>query len=192
VAKLTQASSIRLRPRLDARVGAVWAILLVMAVIVLYPVLLLAINTFVTTPVYETAEYGLDNWSFAFTDRGMLISLWNTVRVAVVVHAVSLTVAIIFAWLIARTDLPGANGLELFCWFAFFMPTIAMVQGWILLWDPSVGVMNKALMWLPFIDESPMNIFSYWGIVFTHIFTHAIAIKLMLLTPAFKNRRCIS
>lgn len=43
------------------------------------------------------------------------------------------------------------------------------------------------MTWLPVIDEAPFDIFSYWGIVATHFFTHGVAIKVMLLTPAFRN-----
>jgi iron(III) transport system permease protein len=40
---------------------------------------------------------------------------------------------------------------------------------------------------LPFIKESPFNIYSFWGIVWAHLTTSTIAVEVMLFTPAFRN-----
>jgi ABC-type Fe3+ transport system permease subunit len=37
------------------------------------------------------------------------------------------------------------------------------------------------------IDKGPFNIFSIWGIVWVKLMGNTIAIKVMLLTPAFRN-----
>ena len=42
-------------------------------------------------------------------------------------------------------------------------------------------------MKLPFVKQGPFNIYSFWGIVWTHLATNTIAIKVMLLTPVFRN-----
>ena len=172
---------------LEVKMLVVTATILTLAVVVLYPIILLLINTFVVSKPAEPTEYGLSAWQFALSDKGMLLALWNTVRVAVVTQLSTLFTAILFAWLIARTNLPGGQWVEFFFWVAFFLPTIALVQAWILLFDGGFGLVNQALMWFPFIDEGPFDIFSFWGIVATHFFTHAVAIKVMLLTPAFRS-----
>ena len=53
--------------------------------------------------------------------------------------------------------------------------------------DPDIGLLNVALTRLPFVDRGPFNIFSIAGIVWAHLMGHAISIKVMLLTPAFRN-----
>lgn len=163
------------------------ATILTLAVVVLYPIVLLLVNTFVVSKPAEPTQYGVRAWQFALSDPGILASIWNTIRVAVVTQLSTLFAAILFAWLIARTDLPGGRWVEFFFWVAFFLPTISLVQAWILLFDPGFGLVNQALMWLPFIENPPFDIFSFWGIVAAHVFTHAVAIKVMLLTPAFRN-----
>ena len=42
-------------------------------------------------------------------------------------------------------------------------------------------------MALPFVHDPPFNIYSFWGIVWAHLASHAIAVKVMLLTPTFRN-----
>ena len=45
----------------------------------------------------------------------------------------------------------------------------------------------NCLEMLPFVDNGPFNIYSYWGIQWVHILTGALPVKVMLLTPAFRN-----
>ena len=154
---------------------------------VIYPIVLLFINSFVTTNPPLPAEYGLDSWRFALSDRGMLVALWNSIVVTFLRQGISFPVAILLAWLIARTDLPGAKWLEFGFWIAFFLPVVSVTQAWILLAHPSAGLLNQTVEYLPFVDKGPFNIYSLWGIIWVHLATNSIAIKVMLLTPAFRN-----
>jgi iron(III) transport system permease protein len=56
-----------------------------------------------------------------------------------------------------------------------------------MLLDPEYGLLNRIFAILPFIENGPFNIYSFWGIVWAHLVTNSIAIKVMLLTPAFRN-----
>jgi iron(III) transport system permease protein len=158
-----------------------------LALVVLYPVAILVANSFLISKPHEATRWGFDAWRFAVTDPGMLRSLWNTLLVAVARQGLSLPLAIFFAWLIARTNMPGGRRLEFLFWVAFFFPSIPAVQAWILLLDPGFGLVNHALAGLPFVDKGPFNIYSFWGIVWLHLVTNTVAIKVMLLTPAFRN-----
>ena len=56
----------------------------VLAIVVIYPILILVINSFVVSRPWEVPRYGLDAWRFALLDRGMLAAMWNTIQLAVV------------------------------------------------------------------------------------------------------------
>ena len=114
-------------------------------------------------------------------------AILNTLSLTAARQLISFTIGIVVAWLLARTDLPGRYWLEFGFWIAFFMPALSSTLGWILLLDPDYGLINELLRKLPFVDSSPFNIFSWGGIVFVHLMTGAIAIKVMLLTPALRN-----
>jgi iron(III) transport system permease protein len=47
--------------------------------------------------------------------------------------------------------------------------------------------LNQLLAKLPFVGAPPFDIYSYWGIVWVHLATTGISLKVMLLTPAFRN-----
>jgi iron(III) transport system permease protein len=53
--------------------------------------------------------------------------------------------------------------------------------------DPEYGVFNLFATALPFVQKGPFNIYSFWGIVWAHLVSHAITVKVMLLTPTFRN-----
>jgi iron(III) transport system permease protein len=67
------------------------------------------------------------------------------------------------------------------------MPTLPVVLGWILLLDPHYGVLNEFLKRALGLSRSPFDIYSFWGIIFAHLMTKAIAIKFIFLVPAFRN-----
>jgi iron(III) transport system permease protein len=101
--------------------------------------------------------------------------------------SIALPIAILLAWIIARTDIPAATSLEFLFWLGYFLPPLPVTMGWILLLDPQYGLINQGLMGLPFIKEAPFNIYSFWGIVWAHLTTSTIAVEVMLFTPAFRN-----
>ena len=80
----------------------------------LYPVLLLLIYTFNVAPevFFGQPQWGLDNWRAAFQKPDILGSLWNSLRVWGLTVGISLPVAVVIAWVLARTRIPFSHGLE--------------------------------------------------------------------------------
>ena len=77
----------------------------VMGFYVLYPLILILINSFNIATIAEPPVYGLKNWFEAFSEPGILRSLWNSVRVGVVLQLVALPLGIFVSWLLARTNI---------------------------------------------------------------------------------------
>src|SRR5207244_10897476 len=92
-----------------------------------------------------------------------------------------------FAWLIARTDMPGGKTIDAFCWIAYFVPDFPLILAWILLLDPNFGFANTLARSLPFMDGPLFNPYSFWGIVWVHTSTGGIWFKVMLLVPIFRR-----
>ena len=175
------------RYRVDAGVMGITLLLGVLSFVVLYPLLLLLVNSFNVAPIGAAPQYGLADWREAFSQPGITRSLLNTFSIALTRQSVSFPLAIFLAWLIARTNLPYRNGLEFMFWLSFFLPTLSVTIGWMLLLDPQTGIVNQWLMKLPFINEPLLDIYSFWGIVWTHLMANTIAVKVMLLAPAFRR-----
>src|SRR5438309_2074556 len=91
-------------------------LLSVLAFVVLYPLVLLLINSFQVSGPGRTTTYSLTNWAAALAEPGVFTALVNTLQVVIVVQGISVPIAIAIAWLIARTDLPGASWMEFLFW----------------------------------------------------------------------------
>jgi iron(III) transport system permease protein len=153
----------------------------------LYPLFLILLNSFNTARIGAPPVYGLGSWVAAWESPGVLQSLWNTLGVAFWYQVLSFPLGIILAWVLARTNVPWARGLEFMFWLSFFLPTLSTTLGWILLLDPRVGVLNQWTVSLLGLTEGPFNVYSFWGIIWVHLMSHAVSSKVMLLTPAFRN-----
>ena len=163
-------------------------ILLTLGVFLIYPVFLIFLTSFMTQPEVFAGprEWGLDHWIKGFEDPRILRALWNTFLVWGLTMIISLPVSIAIAWTLARTRIPYSHAIEFVFWVAYMTP--GGVIAWILLADPQIGILNVVLRQV-FTDlsDGPFNIFSLWGIVWVNLMGNGIALKVMLLTPAFRN-----
>jgi iron(III) transport system permease protein len=173
--------------RFDVQVLLLSLLLAGIAFLVITPLFLLLLNSFQIGKPGGAVVYGLDGWRQAFTSAGILDSIYNSFSLAITRQAIATVAGVFLAWLLARTDIPMKRGLEFMFWLSFFLPALPVTLGWILLLDPKYGILNQLIMKLPFVTEPPFDIYSYWGIVWVHLATTGISLKVMLLTPAFRN-----
>jgi len=153
---------------------------------ILYPLVLILINSFNVATIAEPPVYGLQAWRDAFSDPGIWVSLWNTIKIAIVRNLLVFPVGVVIAWILARTNIPFANGFEFLFWISFMLPSLAVAFGWMLLLDPNTGLVNMWLKEIPFLGNITLDIYSFWGIVWVH-FISGIDTKVILLTPAFRR-----
>jgi iron(III) transport system permease protein len=165
------------------------AVLLVLGYFLVWPVLLLLINSFNAASDWfvEPRVWGLRHWQNAFVRPGLLKSLGNSLLIWSLTVSFSLPIGVAIAWLLARTRVPFSHTLEFMFWIAYMVPTLPTTIAWISLLDPDLGLINVALKKLGIFADAPFNIFSVPGVVWANLMGHGIAIKVMLLTPAFRN-----
>src|SRR5713226_2561529 len=162
-------------------------LLALLAFAVLYPIFLLVVASFQVETADKAIAYSLDAWKAAVNEPGIAQAFLNTLLVTALVQSISIPIAILISWVIARTDMPGAKFAELLFWVTFFIPTLAVTAGWILVLDPKFGLLNQLLVRLGSFQGAPFNIYSLWGIVFTHLASLGISTKVMMMSAAFRN-----
>lgn len=163
------------------------SLILFLMLIIIYPTVLIIINSFNLARPGQAYQFGLEGWISTMTDPAMLKSIWNTISLTLVRQSIAFPIAIFIAWLIARTDIAHKSWLEFAFWLSFFLPTLPVILAWILLIDPNYGIINMILMKIPFVDGPVFNIYSFSGLIWAHMVTNMISLKVMLLTPAFRN-----
>jgi iron(III) transport system permease protein len=171
------------------------ALLGIVGFLVIFPLVQTVLQSFQTSVPGAAVQWGLDGWRVVLAEQGLQRAALNTILLAVVMQAIALTVAVVIAWLLARTNVPGARVFEFVFWLAFFVPSLTVTLSWILLLDPAYGLVNQGLRWLLTAlgqhassgSSGPLNIYSFWGIVWVHLVGSSVSVKVMVLTPAFRN-----
>jgi iron(III) transport system permease protein len=164
-------------------------VLLSLGYFLIWPVLLLLINSFNAASDWfvEPRTWGIKHWVNAFQRPGLLASLGNSLLIWSLTVSLSFPIGVAIAWFLARTKIPYSHTLEFLFWVSYMVPSLPTTIAWITLLDPDVGMINVALKKLFQLDQGPFNIFSVPGIVWANLMGHGISIKVMLLTPAFRN-----
>jgi iron(III) transport system permease protein len=171
---------------LERRVLLGLAVLGPVALVTCAPVLYVLIESFDVSALGEPFRFGLDGWreiaGSAKTWESIVTSFVLALRVPI-----AIVVAFVISWLLIRVDLPGRRAIEMILWFGFFLPSVPMVMGWILLLDENYGLVNALLQKLPFASGPVFSIHSIPGIMWAHLSLTTVPIMVILLTPALRQ-----
>jgi iron(III) transport system permease protein len=133
---------------------------------------LLILNSFrVGPPSLFEGTWTLRNYIVAFHNPFFLGALLNTVIFSVIATAGALGTAVLFAWLIERSDMPLRGAAWVVMLLPLAMPGVIFALTWMLLLMPEVGLVNLVIRWfLSFLgfslERGPFDIQSLWGIIF--------------------------
>lgn len=173
--------------RFDHRALVPAAVVLVLGLLVLYPAFALTWDTFHVVGDKGVESWGFANWTDAWGQSEIIRAIRTTILITLTTELVALPLGIGITWAISRTDIRGRELMDLMFWVAFFLPSLPVITGWILLADPSFGLLNTFVSETLHLGVSPFNLYSFWGIIWVHLVTKSIAAKYILLSPAFKN-----
>ncbi|HEY4134676.1 MAG TPA: iron ABC transporter permease [Alphaproteobacteria bacterium] len=174
------------RAGLDRRVLLGAALLLVIGAVTLAPVLYVLIASFDVSSIGEPFKFGWKGWQDVFSSTRTLDAIGYSFLLSARVP-IAVIVAFTIAWLLVRVEVPGRRFIELALWFGFFLPSVPMMMGWILLLDANYGLLNAAAMKLPFVTGPIFSIYSIPGIMWVHLSLTTIPVMVILLTPALRQ-----
>ena len=159
----------------------------ILAFLVLYPGAQLVMSSLQDSAAGGTTTWTLRHWLEAFAHAQIMEAVWNTLSLSFARQAISMILGIAIAWLIVRTNLPGRQWIEVGFWIALFMPALPVAMAWVLLAGGEAGMLNAWVKGIfPSIKEPLFNIYSWWGIVWVHLVTSTLPIKVFLLAPALR------
>jgi iron(III) transport system permease protein len=121
------------------------------------------------TKIGLSSERSLQAVINVYTTRDYLETLWEAVRLAVIVTACSLVVGVLMAMLVCRTDLPFKRSLETLIIMPLFLSPFTGLIAWIALGSEKTGFVNVAWRGLAsFVMDQPpalANVWTYGGVV---------------------------
>jgi iron(III) transport system permease protein len=164
--------------------GKVLALIAVLAFLSVYPVAMLLYGSLHTTPPGEAGSFNLDGYRALLSAQSITIIL-NTLGIAAVKTVLSFTLALLLAWIIARTDTPGRAALEVLVTLPFFIPPILTAMAWGMLGNPQVGTINLVWKFLTGSHQSPINVYSYAGVVW-HMMQYSTVFIFLFIVNAFR------
>jgi iron(III) transport system permease protein len=157
-------------PLLRTRAVPLLAVLFTLWLIVVPLVMLLVFSFRLGTP-WQPGAFTFQHYFTAYSDPQVYTMFANTAVLAAASTTLALSIAVFFAFLTERTDMPFRNvawGLML---IPMAMPGILFAISWVFLLSPKIGLINVwlrsllALMGVE-VNEGPLNIYSLWGMIF--------------------------
>ncbi|MEU0479791.1 iron ABC transporter permease [Streptosporangium sp. NPDC006013] len=142
-----------------------YAVLGLLAVLVLAPIVPTLYQSFLDRPLYEAGGIlGLDNYARLFTEAGFGQVVVNTALFAALTTFLALLIAVPMAVVIVRTRLPGGRVFAAAMQWPFFISSLILGFGWITMYGPAgfVSVEVRRLL-----GTLPWNLYSIPGMAVT-------------------------
>ena len=135
----------RILPRFSATNVVLVGTVVIIAYLVLAPILFLLWSSFRTalpTPA-NPGLFTLRNYTFVYSNPATYTLFLNTVIFVLVCTAIALLLAVCFAWLIERTDMPAKGTLFVLILLPSAVPSLLMGISYIILAGPEAGLLNR-------------------------------------------------
>jgi iron(III) transport system permease protein len=141
--------------------------------LVLLPVIYLVLGSLRTgAPTDPAATFTLRNWEIAFGSPDYLRALLNTLLLSATVAALATPLGAFLAWILSRTDAPGAGALSILVLLPMMISNLITSLAWIALAAPNAGFVNAyARAW--FGLRVVFDIYSFQGIVLVDVLHYA-------------------
>lgn len=124
--------------------GPLLVFLLLILAVFGYPLLMLVYGAFRSGQPGGPGEMGLQGFVDAYGDPATWDTLWASVLFGLAVNAIGIVGGFVFAWLAARTTMPGRRLITPVMVIVFAIPSLFFAMSWGMLTSPN-GLLTEAL-----------------------------------------------
>jgi iron(III) transport system permease protein len=153
--------------------------------LVAVPLALLIIGGFTRGAPGDFSRFTLANYIRSYGSPALLELFYNSFVFAAGSVLLALPVAVMFAWLIERTNTPLRTVAYALVIAPVAVPGMLLSMSWVLLLSPNVGIINRATMFIFGLENPPFNIYSLGGMIFTEGL-RLVPTTFLLLVGAFR------
>lgn len=161
-----------------------YALALLVVILTVYPVGTLVVASFFTGRPGMLGEPTLQGYQELLSIEGLWPVLLNSITYSSIVLGIGLVVALLFAWAVARTDVPYRGLMELLIPIPFFTPDLLTGLSWVMFANPHNGLLNQWATRYLGAEQAVVNIYGWGGLIFHSSFS-AIALMFLLLIGFF-------
>jgi len=161
--------------RMRSRIGVFlsqpinWVFLVVGSIIAflsLYPTYFLFYGSLTDAPLGVPGHFTLQNYVRAYSDPEAYPLLLNSFIFGLGASGLSLFFSLALAWITIRTNAPFRRLFELTAIIPNILPPILVSISWVMLLNPSNGLINASIVKLFGVEKGPFNIYSIPGLIF--------------------------
>jgi iron(III) transport system permease protein len=138
----------------------------VLAFLTLYPSFFLLYGSFTDAPLGVPGHFTLANYIHVYTDPESYRLLFTSFIFGIGASGLSVFFALVLAWITIRTNAPFRRLFELVAIIPNIMPPLLIAISWVLLLNPSNGLINGTWMRLTGAESALFNIYSIPGLIF--------------------------
>jgi iron(III) transport system permease protein len=153
--------------------------------LVLVPVAALLLTAFTEDTGLGFGAWTLDNFVEAYASERILRLIGNSLIYASGTAALTFVIGGFVAWVVERTDAPGAALFHNLALLSFAIPGLLMAMAWIFVLSPNIGWVNAVLRSAFGLRNAPLNIYSMAGMVWA-LSSHYFPLAYLALGPALR------
>jgi iron(III) transport system permease protein len=161
------------------------ACIAVAAWLVFVPVAALLFNAFTEDTGFGPGALSLENFVEAYSGWHILRLLRNSLIFAVASAVITFIMGASVAWVVERTDAPGASLFHTLALLSFAIPGLLIAMAWIFVFSPNIGWGNALLKSVFGIGEAPVNIYSMLGMAWA-LSSHYFPLAYLALGPSLR------
>ena len=166
-----------------------WVFLIVGGIIgflSLYPTFFLFYGSLTDAPLGLPGNFTLQNYVRAYADPEAYPLLLNSFIFGIGASGLSVVLALALAWITIRTNAPFRRLFELTAIIPNILPPILVSISWVMLLNPSNGLINATLVKVFGIEKGPFNIYSMPGLIFVEALILA-PLAFLIIAAALKS-----
>ncbi|MDT8396962.1 MAG: ABC transporter permease subunit, partial [bacterium] len=139
-------------------------LIVIVGLLTVCPVLMLVLGSF-SRGFGAFGQFTLEKYAAAYTDPAFADILVNTLIFTVGSAMVATALALFLAYMNTRTDIPFKFLFGVISIIPMMVPHILFAVSWLLLLNPSNGILNRLIMQLFGLENSPFNIYTLPGMI---------------------------
>ena len=146
---------------------AIWLVFaLCMFVLFVWPVFMLAIGSFRTSPPGAAGDWTLDGLRNLVTNPGIAAGAYDTLFLSCFLTVFVTLLAVFFSWVVARTNTPLRWLVTPMMVVVLATPQLFFGLSWAMLGNENAGLINYTIRTVTGTSWSPFNVESWFGIIF--------------------------
>ena len=165
--------------------GLTYFLIVVVAFLTVSPVMMLVFGSF-SEGLSAFGKFTLSKYIGVYTDPQFLSVLGNTVVFVLGSALLATGLALFLSYLNNRTDIPFKFLFKVISIIPMMIPHVLFSVSWVLLLNPSNGILNLILKQVFFLENSPLNIYSIWGMILVEGLLD-LPIAYLIIAPAMAS-----